>query len=43
MLVMIEGTMEGATYRRILDVNLLESTMNLKLSQRFTFQEVNDP
>ena len=29
MLVRIEGTMEGAKYRRILDENLLESAMNL--------------
>uniref|UniRef100_UPI00358F2196 spermatogenesis-associated protein 17 n=1 Tax=Myxine glutinosa TaxID=7769 RepID=UPI00358F2196 len=35
--------MEGAKYGRILDENLLESVMNLKLSRRFTFQQDNDP
>jgi len=34
--------MEGANYRRILDENLLESAMNLKLGRRFTFQQDND-
>ena len=41
--VRIEGTIEGAKYRRILDENLLESVMNLKLCRRFTFQQDNDP
>ena len=40
--VRIEGTMDGAKYRRILDENLLESDMNLKLGRRFTFQQDND-
>ena len=35
--------MDGAKYRRILDENLLESVMNLKLGWRFTFQQDNDP
>ena len=35
--------MDGVKYRRILDENLLESVMNLKLGQRFTFQQENDP
>ena len=39
----IEGTMDGAKYRRILDENLLESAMNVKLGRRFTFQQDNDP
>ena len=39
----MEGTMDCAKYRRILDVNLLESAMNLKLGRRFTFQQENDP
>ena len=30
-------------YRRILDENLLESAINLKLGRRFTFQQDNDP
>ena len=38
-----EGTMDGAKYRRILDENLFEPAMNLKLGRRFTFQEDNDP
>ena len=42
-LVRIEGTMDGAKYRGILDENLLESAMNLKLGRRFTFQQDNDP
>ena len=41
-LVRIERTMDGAKYRRILDENLLESAMNLKLGRRFTFQQDND-
>ena len=35
--------MDGAKYRRILDENLLESTIDLKLGTRFTFQQDNDP
>ena len=35
--------MDGAKYRRILDENLLESAMNLKLGWRFTFQQDNYP
>ena len=42
-LVRMEGTMDGLKYRRILDENLLESAMNLKLGRRFTFQQDNDP
>ena len=42
-IVMIEGTMDGAKYRRMLDENLLESAMNLKLGRRFTFQQDIDP
>ena len=34
--------MDGAKHRRILDENLLESAMNLKLGRRFTFQQDND-
>ena len=41
-LVRIKGTMDGAKYRRILDENLLESAMNLKLGRRFTFHQDND-
>ena len=42
-LVRIEDIMDGAKHRRILDENLLESAMNLKLGQRFTFHQDNDP
>ena len=37
--VRIEGTMDGAKYRRIIDENLFDSAMNLKLGRRFTFQQ----
>ena len=42
-LVRIEGIMDGAKHRRILDEYLLESDVNLKLGRRFTFQQHNDP
>ena len=35
--------MDGLKSRRILDENLFESAMNLKLGRRFTFQQDNDP
>ena len=35
--------MDGAKYRRILDENLFESAMNLKLCRIFTSQQGNDP
>ena len=38
-----QWTMYGAKFMRILDENLLESAMNLKLGRRFTFQHDNDP
>ena len=41
-IVRIEGTTDGAKYRRILDENLLESAMNMKLGRRFKFQQDND-
>uniref|UniRef100_A0A8K9WM68 Tc1-like transposase DDE domain-containing protein n=1 Tax=Oncorhynchus mykiss TaxID=8022 RepID=A0A8K9WM68_ONCMY len=40
-LVRIEGKMNGAKYREILDENLLQSAHDLE--QRFTFQQDNDP
>ena len=40
--VRIEGTMDGTKCRRILDENLLESAINLKLGRRFTFQQDKD-
>ena len=42
-LVRIEGKMNGAKYREILDENLLQSTQDLRLGQIFTFQQDNDP
>ena len=41
-LVRIEGKLNGAKYREILDENLLQSTQDLRLGQRFTFQQDND-
>ena len=35
--------MNGAKYREILDENLLHSAQDLRLGQRFTFQQDNDP
>ena len=43
MFFRIEGKMNGAKYRVILVENLLQSTQDLKLGQRFTFQQDNDP
>ena len=42
-LVRIEGKMNGAKYREILDENLLQSAQDLRLGQRFAFQQDNDP
>ena len=41
-LVRIEGTMDSAKYRMMLDENLFESAINLKRDRRFTFQQGND-
>ena len=41
--VRIEGKMNGAKYREILDENQLQSAQDLRLGQRFTFQQDNDP
>ena len=41
--IRVEETMDGTKYRRILDYNLLESAMNLKLDRRFTSEHDNDP
>ena len=35
--------MNGAKYREIFDENLLQSAKDLRLGQRFTFQQDNDP
>ena len=42
-LVRIEGKMNAAMYRDILDENLLQSSLDLRLGQRFIFQQDNDP
>ncbi|MGH0116091.1 UNVERIFIED_CONTAM: hypothetical protein FKN15_023124 [Acipenser sinensis] len=42
-LVRIEGKMDGAKYREILEENLFQSARDLGLVQRFTFQQDNDP
>jgi hypothetical protein len=42
-LVRIEGKMNGAKYREIIDENLLKSTQDLRLGQRFIFQQDKDP
>uniref|UniRef100_A0AAZ3S2C4 Transposase n=1 Tax=Oncorhynchus tshawytscha TaxID=74940 RepID=A0AAZ3S2C4_ONCTS len=42
-LVRIEGKMNGAKYREILDENLLHNAQDLRLGRRFTFQQDNDP
>ena len=42
-LVRIEGMMNGAKYRKILEGNLFQSSRDLRLGRRFTFQQDNDP
>uniref|UniRef100_A0AAZ3R686 Transposase n=1 Tax=Oncorhynchus tshawytscha TaxID=74940 RepID=A0AAZ3R686_ONCTS len=42
-LVRIGGKMNGAKYREIFDENLLQSTQDLRLGRRFTFQKDKDP
>uniref|UniRef100_A0AAZ3SDV6 Transposase Tc1-like domain-containing protein n=1 Tax=Oncorhynchus tshawytscha TaxID=74940 RepID=A0AAZ3SDV6_ONCTS len=42
-LVRIEANMNGVKYRKILDENLLQSTCDLRLGRRFTFQQDNNP
>jgi hypothetical protein len=39
----IELMMDGAKYRDILEGNLVQSSCDLRLGQRFTFQQDNDP
>ena len=38
-----EGKMNREKYREILDENLIQSAQDLRLGQRFTFQQDNDP
>uniref|UniRef100_A0A669E9Q2 Tc1-like transposase DDE domain-containing protein n=1 Tax=Oreochromis niloticus TaxID=8128 RepID=A0A669E9Q2_ORENI len=42
-LVRVDGKMDGAKYRAILEENLLDSTKVLRLGRRFIFQQDNDP
>ena len=42
-LVRMEGTMDGAKYRKIREENLLPSARKLKLGQKFKFQHDNKP
>ncbi|KAG2467625.1 TCB1 transposase, partial [Polypterus senegalus] len=42
-LVRIKGKMTVAMYRDILDENLLQSALDLRLRRRFIFQQDNDP
>ncbi|KAG2457009.1 TC1A transposase, partial [Polypterus senegalus] len=42
-LVRIKRKMTAAMYRDILDENLLQSALDLRLGQRFIFQQDNDP
>ncbi|KAF7219838.1 transcript variant X5 [Nothobranchius furzeri] len=42
-LLAIEGTMNAAKYRDILDKNLPQSARDLRLGRRFTFQHDDDP
>ena len=41
--VRFEGKMKEAKYREILDENLLQRAQDLRLAQRFTFQQDNAP
>ncbi|CAJ0927681.1 unnamed protein product [Ranitomeya imitator] len=42
-MVKIDVKMDGAKYRTILEENLLESAKDLRLGQKFVFQQENDP
>ncbi|KAJ4938702.1 hypothetical protein JOQ06_003311 [Pogonophryne albipinna] len=42
-LVRIKGKINAAMYREILDENLLQSALALRLGRRFTLQQDNDP
>ena len=41
-MVKIDGKMDGAKYRTILEENLMESAKDLRLGWRFVFQQDND-
>ena len=42
-LVKIEGVMNGAKYREIVEETVFQSARDSRLGQRFTFQQDNDP
>ena len=42
-LVRIEGKMNGAKYREIVDESLFQSDQDLRLWRRFTFQQDSNP
>ena len=42
-MVRIEGMMDGAKFREILAGNLFQSSRDLRLGQKFTFKQDNDP
>jgi hypothetical protein len=42
-LVRIEGKLDRVKCREILDEDLFQSAQDLRLGQRFTFQQDNDP
>ena len=42
-LIRIEGAMNGAKYRKILEENLLQSAKDLGLRQIYRFHQDNDP
>ena len=42
-LVRIEGMMDGTKYRETLEGHLFQSSRDLRLGRRFTFQQDNDP
>jgi hypothetical protein len=41
-LVRLEGMMDGAKYRELLEGNLFQSSRDFRLGRRFTFQQDND-
>ena len=42
-LVRFEGMMDGTKYREIIEGNLFQPSIDLRLGRRFTFQQDNDP
>ena len=42
-LLRVKGKMNGAKYREVLDENLFQSAQDVRLVQRFPFQQDNNP